>query len=320
MTTLVTGSAGFIGTHLVGFLHDSQHVSPLCGFDWATDAQSDSQPQPGVKLVTGDIRDRDAVDSLMQQLKPQRIYHLAAQSFPTLSWKEPVLTSQTNIIGTIHLFEAILKYKLESRILVACSSAEYGYTPEDKMPLTEEHPLKPLHPYGISKVAQDLLAYQYFVNFGVPAVRVRIFNTTGPGKTGDVCSDFVRRIVQIEKGFSPPVLKVGNIDTRRDIMDVRDCVRGLHLALETGEAGQVYNICGGRIFRISELLDSMLEMAVVKNIRVECDESLLRPSDEPIILGDNSKLYQQTGWQPEIPIEQTIQDMFQYWRASSSGN
>lgn len=183
------------------------------------------------------------------------------------------------------------------------------------MPLTEEHPLKPLHPYGVSKVAQDLLAYQYFVNFGVAAVSVRIFNTTGPGKTGDVCSDFIRRIVQIEKGFSPPVLKVGNINTKRDIMDVRDCVRGLHLALETGEMGQVYNLCGGKAYRISDLLKSMLELSSVKNIRVERDESLLRPSDEAIILGDNSKLCHQTGWQPEIPIEQTLRDTFEYWRA-----
>ena len=315
MTTLVTGSAGFIGSHLIRFLHDIRHVSPLYGFDWAIDEQSDSSALPGVEFLTGDIQDENAVGLLIQQLRPQRIYHLAAQSLPTLSWKEPVLTSQTNIIGTTHLFEAILKYKLEPRIIVACSSAEYGYTPEDRMPLTEEHPLKPLHPYGVSKVAQDLLAYQYSVNFGVAAVRVRIFNTTGSGKTGDVCSDFVRRIVQIEKGFSPPVLKVGNIDTRRDIMDVRDCARGLYLALEMGESGEVYNVCGGRTYQISELLASMLELSAVKNIRVEREESLLRPSDEPIILGDNGKLRQQTGWQPEIPITQTIRDMFQYWRA-----
>ena len=314
MRVLVTGSAGFIGSHLLEFLYRGERASEIYGFDWARH-QSETLALPGVKLLNHDIRDNEAVNSVIREVKPQRVYHLAAQSLPTLSWKEPVLTAETNITGTIHLFEAILKYCPESRVLVACSSAEYGYTPEDRMPLTEEHPLKPLHPYGVSKVAQDMLAYQYFTNFGVNAVRVRIFNTTGPGKTNDVCSDFVRRIVQIEKSFSPPVLKVGNIDTKRDISDVRDCVRGLHSALEMGEDGEVYNLCGGKAYLISDLLESMLELSLVKNIHVECDESLLRPSDEAIILGDNSKLRQQTGWQPEIPIEKTLRDTFEYWRA-----
>jgi len=302
MRTLITGAEGFIGGYLSQFLR--QQGEEFFGTYYK---------RGSADLTRCDVRDAEAVDSMIRDIKPERIYHLAAQSLPTISWKEPALTMETNIIGTVNIFESLLRHGLKPRVLVACSSAEYGFVSEEDVPVKEDHPLKPLHPYGVSKVAQDLLAYQYFVNFGIPSVRVRIFNTTGPGKTDDVCSDFARRIVSIEKGNSPPIVKVGNLHTRREVIDVRDAVRGLYLALEKGGEGEVYNLSSGRVFQISYLLEIMLSLTRQK-LHVEVDQRLLRPSDEPVIMGANAKLRKATGWQCVIPLEKTLEDILNYWR------
>ena len=311
MRVLITGAMGFIGNYLTGFL--ARNGDDVWGTYYADEKPKRTQFAKNVRHVKCDIRDVERVYSLISQVKPERIYHLAAQSFPTTSWKEPVLTFEANAIGTINLFQSVLVQKIKPKILVACSSAEYGFISEKDVPVREDHSLMPLHPYGVSKVAQDLLAYQYFVNFGVFTVRVRIFNVTGPGKTGDVLSDFARRIVNIEKGEAPPVLKVGNLQSRRDMTDVRDAVKGLYLALERGKAGDVYNLCSGEAHQISELLRTMLSLAK-KSVKTEVDPSLLRPSDEPIIMGSNEKLHKQTGWRSTIPIRKTVEDILNYWR------
>ncbi len=302
MRTLITGAEGFIGGYLCQFLR--QQGEEFFGTYYKGGTAG---------LTRCDVRDAEAVDSIIRDVKPERIYHLAAQSLPTISWKEPALTMETNITGTINIFESLLWHGLKPRMLVACSSAEYGLVSEEDVPVKETHSLKPLHPYGVSKVAQDLLAYQYFANFGIPSVRVRIFNTTGPGKTDDVCSDFARRIVSIEKGNSPPIVKVGNLHTRREVIDVRDAVRGLYLALEKGEEGEVYNLSSERVFQISYLLEVMLSLTKQK-LHVEVDQRLLRPSDEPVIMGANAKLREATGWQCVIPLEKTLEDILNYWR------
>ena len=302
MRTLITGAEGFIGGYLSQFLR--QQGEEFFGTYYKGGS---------VGLIGCDVRDAEAVDSMIRDIKPERIYHLAAQSLPIISWKEPALTMETNIIGTVNIFESLLRHGLKPRVLVACSSAEYGFVFEEDVPVKEDHSLKPLHPYGVSKVAQDLLAYQYFANFGIPSVRVRIFNTTGPGKTDDVCSDFARRVVSIEKGNSPPIVKVGNLHTRREVIDVRDAVRGLYLALEKGEEGEVYNLSSGRVFQISYLLEIMLSLTKQK-VNVEVDQRLLRPSDEPVIMGANAKLREATGWQCVIPLEKTLEDILNYWR------
>ena len=311
MKVLITGATGFIGTHLASFLHGKGDEVFGTYYELA-DLASSTRLQ-GIRLTQCDIRSEEAVDSLVQVTKPDRIYHLAAQSLPVVSWKEPVLTIQTNVIGTINLFESVIRNNLDARILVACSSAEYGIVSKDSVPVKEDHPLRPLHPYGVSKVAQDLLAYQYFVNFGVRSIRVRIFNTTGPGKTNDVCSDFAKRIAEIEKGLLPSVMKVGNTRTRRDITDVRDAVVGLYLAMEKGVPGEVYNLSRGVAYRISDLLDILLNSSEA-SISIEVAPELLRPTDEPIIVGDNTRLREQVGWQPAMPIEKTLEDMLSHCR------
>lgn len=311
MKALVTGATGFIGAHLSSLLHEEG--LEVYGTHYGPNKLAVSNTFSAIKLFECDIRDEKAIDSLLSTVRPQRIYHLAAQSLPTVSWKDPVATTQINIIGTINVFESVIRHGLDTKILVACSSAEYGLSIESGVPVKEEHPLKPLHPYGVSKVAQDMLAYQYFANFSIPTVRIRIFNTTGPGKTDDVCSDFAKRIVDVEKGLSPPSIKVGNLSSKRDITDVRDTIKGLYLAVEKGTMGEVYNLSRGEAFQISSILDILLSYSK-ERIEVQVDQDLIRPSDEPIIVGDSTKLREHTGWKPSISIEQTLEDIINYWR------
>jgi GDP-4-dehydro-6-deoxy-D-mannose reductase len=265
------------------------------------------------RLLRCDVRYFEQVMDILNQVKPDLIFHMAAQSYPALSWKIPIETLQTNIIGTANLFEAIKLLGLDPVVVVACSSAEYGIVNEAAIPVKESHLLLPLHPYGISKVAVDLLAYSYWVNDKIKAMRARIFNTTGPRKVGDVCSDFTYRIVMIEKGKCDPTLKVGNLGTYRAFLDVRDLVRALVLLSEKGRPGDVYNVSGHKVYQIQEILDIVLKN-VKCNVVVEQDPTLLRSSDEKIIYGDSTKLIQETGWRQEISIEDTIKDMLEYWR------
>jgi len=201
--------------------------------------------------------------------------------------------------------------------LVAGSSAEYGTVDPSKVPITEDHALLPLHPYGVSKVATDLLAYQYWAGFGLDVIRVRIFNCTGPRKTGDALSDFVRRTVWLERHAEANSVRVGNLETRRTLVDVRDLNRGLALLLEKGAAGEAYNLGGPTAYRMREVLDRVLAQSTRKDIVPEVDPKLLRPTDEPIIWADCTRLKKATAWQPEISLDQTVADMLTYWRGKS---
>jgi GDP-mannose 4,6-dehydratase len=265
-----------------------------------------------IELWDCDIRDAEKVEEVMGKVKPDVIFHLAAQSLPTLSWDEPKRTLETNVLGTTYLFEAIRKHELDPVVIVACSSAEYGFVTEAEVPVSEDHILLPLHPYGVSKVGQDLLSYQYFQNFKIRAIRARLFNTTGPRKTNDVCSDFTSRIVRIEKGHDDKLL-VGNLEAKRDITDVNDVVNALWLLSEKGKFGDVYNICSSRAYRIKDILDMAVGLSTTK-IDVQVDPDKLRPSDEPIIMGDNTKIRTTCGWIPKMTMEETLNRMLAHWR------
>lgn len=313
MAHLVTGSEGFIGSFLVEHLLE-QGRDVVCTYHntsqlWRLDGVGDR-----VRMEPMDVRDGEAVDDVMARHRPDAVYHLAAKSLPALSWDHPVLSLETNVLGTVNVIEALRRHSPDADVMVACSSAEYGMVDEADVPTTEDHPLRPLHPYGVSKVAQDLLAYQYHVNFGTRAFRARIYNTTGPRKEHDVLSDFVQRVVAIERGDAPARLRVGNLKPRRDFTDVRDLVRALTLLVDRGSPGEVYNIASGNIYRVSDLLDVILDMATVE-VEVAPDPDLMRPSDEPVIAGSNARLVRDTGWRPEIAIERTISDMFGFWRS-----
>jgi GDP-4-dehydro-6-deoxy-D-mannose reductase len=227
----------------------------------------------------------------------------------------PTESLTTNILAQVNLFEAVRRLGLKCRIQLACSSEEYGMVFPNEVPIKETNPLRPLSPYAVSKVAQDMLGYQYWMSWKVDSIRTRGFNHEGP-RRGPVfvASDFAKQIADIEKGRKAPILHVGNLEAKRDFTDVRDMVRAYVLALEKCEPGEVYNICRGQCWTIRETLDMLLSHTKTK-IEVKQDPARLRPSDVQILLGDNSKFVQATGWQPVIPFEQTLFDMLEHWRS-----
>lgn len=256
------------------------------------------------------------------EYQPEQIYHLAAQSYPTISWDRPYETIETNVNGTIAVYEAIKKVKelknidYNPMVVVACSSAEYGETLNQlegsKIYVKETAELQPLHPYGVSKVGQDLISFQYFMNDHIRCIRARIFNSTGTRKVNDVTSDFTRRAIEAER-TKIYELRVGNLDTRRAIMDQRDLVNALMLLAEKGTAGEVYNVSSENIYQMSDIV-RMIEKQLGIKFKINVDSALLRPTDEKIIVGDVTKLKKDTGWKQNIPMEQTIADMLEYWK------
>lgn len=306
MRILITGSAGFIGGVLSAQAAQTGHH--VLGLDIRP-----PETPAGSTFELCDVRDAARFSSIVAGFRPDRVFHLAAQSYPTVSMTKPWETMEVNAAGTIHLFEALRAEGLSPTVVVACSSAEYGPVSAADLPVKEDHLLRPLHPYGVSKVAQDLLASQYFLNYGIPAIRIRIFNTTGPSKVGDVCSDLTRRAAEIELGLRPPQLPMGNLTTRRALQDVRDLVRGLLLAAERGTPGDVYNIGGNAIYSVAELVETVRRRCRVP-FTVLPDPELQRANDEPVIAGDSTKFRGLTGWEPEIEIEETLVEMLAWWR------
>ena len=314
MKALITGVTGFVGSHLAELLLAKGFE--VCGtLRWRSPVDSIRQIIDSIDLVECDLRDASSVKEALQHTRPDYLFHLAAQSFVPTSWRAPAETLTTNVIGQVHLLEAIRALGINPRIQIAGSSEEYGLVHEDELPITEENPLRPLSPYAVSKVAQDLLGYQYSRSYGLHIVRTRGFNHTGP-RRGEVFaeSSFALQIAKIEAGKREPVLKVGNLEARRDYTDVRDMVKAYLLALEKGEPGEVYNICSGKSHPIQYILDTLLSFSEAK-IEVVQDPARLRPSDVMVLYGDAGKFRKQTGWEPKIPLDQTLRDLLEYWRS-----
>src|ERR1700691_2010498 len=251
MKVMITGAAGFIGGFLAKHCIDAGCSVLGLGLSEPTDRWN------GGSFERCDVRDTAHLSRVVSTFQPDRIFHLAAQSYPTVSLEQPRETIDINVGGTVNLFESVRKLPAFPIVIVACSSAEYGPVAAEDLPVREDHPLRPLHPYGVSKVAQDLLAAQYFANYKIPCVRIRIFNTTGPGKLGDVCSDLAKRAVEIELGTRTPSLMVGNL-TRRAIIDVRDLVRGLWMSADCCVLGDVYNLGANKIYSIKSVIETIL--------------------------------------------------------------
>lgn len=319
MNILITGACGMVGSHMVEYFHrEGGHKIVGTYFKPTTDLED---IRGKVHLVECDVRYYQRVLDIIDDIKPDKIFHLAAQSYPTVSWHRPQETMDTNVNGTINIFEAIKYVRKTDKnydpvVVVACSSAEYGasLTPENT-PVKEDTALLPLHPYGVSKVGQDLLSFQYYQNDKIRCIRARIFNTTGPRKTNDVVADFTHRAVEIEQKKAT-VLKVGNLQTKRAITDVRDLVNALILLSDKGTWGDVYNISGNKVYLINEIIPIIENYMGIK-LPVEVDPKLLRPTDEPIIFGDSSKLKKDTGWEQTFALDQTIKDMIDYIRSKS---
>ncbi len=312
---LVTGVTGFAGSHLVDYILSRGDCEIFGILRWRSPTDNIEHFMDRITLLECELRDASSTRDTLETVRPDWIFHLAAQSFVPTSWSAPTESLTTNILGQLNIFEAVRRLGVKCRIQLACSSEEYGMVSPDEVPIKETNPLRPLSPYAVSKVAQDMLGYQYWMSWKVDSVRTRGFIQVGPGRGPVfVASDFAKQIAVIEKGRKPPVLYVGNLEAKRDFSDVRDMVRAYWLALEKCEPGEVYNICTGRAWSIREVLDLLLSMTQAK-IEVRQDQARLRPSDVPILLGDNSKFVKATGWQPTIPFEQTLRDMLEYWRA-----
>ena len=319
MNVLVTGAGGMVGSHMVELLY--QHGHEVIGI-WHKNKKNVEQITLPIRFVQCDLRYGQGIDELIMDNLPEQIYHLAAQSYPTVSWVSPSETIDVNINGTIAVFEAVKKARkyvntnYDPIVVVACSSAEYGETLNKlegkKVYVKETSELLPLHPYGVSKVGQDLISFQYFKNDHIRCIRARIFNSTGTRKVNDVTSDFTRRAIEAERtGIWE--LRVGNLETKRAIMDQRDLVNALMLLAVKGKAGDVYNISSENIYQMKDIV-KLIEKQLCHEFKIVVDPILLRPTDERIIVGDITKLQRDTGWKQKIPMEQPIEDMLEYWR------
>lgn len=314
MKILITGISGFVGSHLADFLLAQGGHKVFGTIKWRSRLDNLQSILNKITLHECDIKDAFALRTVLSEIQPEYIFHLAAQSYVPFSWRAPVESMNTNVIGEVNLMETVKDLKLRTKIHVAGSSEEYGMVLPSEIPITEDNPLRPLSPYGVSKVAQDLLGYQYFKSYQLHVVRTRAFNHTGP-RRGDVfvTSNFAKQIAEIEKGLREPVIKVGNLDAVRDFLDVRDVARAYFLALEKGKAGEVYNIASGKGYKIREVLDKLIALSKAK-VKVTQDPQRLRPSDVELLIGSADKFKAATGWQPQIPFDTTLKDLLEYWR------
>lgn len=333
---LITGADGFIGSHLVDYfcrndyfvvalIKPNKRVKNLNHYiriegksDQKKDDFEDFAKIPTnnekITLVRCDLKNTNLMEKIVNEFKPNIILHFGAQSLVQKSWQDPINTIEVNVIGTINIFEAIKKFELKPRVIVACSSAEYGTTTKLNRPLKENDPLMAIHPYGISKIATELLSRQYFLNFGIDSVNLRFFNQTGRRKTNDACSDFAREIAKIDLGLKKPKIKVGNLNTYRDITDIDDTIQAIYLAVKKGKSGETYNVCSGRKVQIREVLNILLSLSKKKVKVVEDFPEKMRNIDEDVILGDNSKIIEQLGWKISENLESTLKKMFYFWR------
>ncbi len=310
MKVLITGISGFVGSHMAEYCQEKG-----CEVHGTIRYRSDKENiihLENLHLHECDLTDAHAVRRTIEEVKPERIFHLAAQSYVLASWKEPMHTLDNNIRSELNILEAIRGIKdYDPLIQIAGSSEEYGNA--ENMPIAEDTPLLPVSPYGVSKVAQDLLARQYFKSYGIKCVVTRGFNHTGR-RRGEVfvCSNFAKQIVEIERG-KKPIIFHGNLDAERDFTDVRDMVNAYWLALEKGEPGEVYNICSGKAIKIKSILQKLVQLSNV-NITLKQDPKRMRPSDLEVLLGDCTKFKEKTGWEKQYSITDTLKEILDYWR------
>ncbi|MFZ5805599.1 MAG: GDP-mannose 4,6-dehydratase [Verrucomicrobiota bacterium] len=315
MNVLITGITGMVGSHLAEYVlekHTSVAVHGLVR--WRSPLDNIRGILPKVKLHQAELRDLHSLVKLLKEVKPEKIFHLAAQSYVTTSFDMPADTLHTNVIGTTNLLDAIRLTGIDPKIHICSSSEVYGQVKEDEVPIKETNSFRPASPYAVSKVGEDMIALQYFLSYGIKTVRTRMFTHTGP-RRGDVFAEsaFAKQVAEIEAGVKPNPVYVGNLNSVRTIADVRDAVRAYWLLLEKCPGGEVYNIGGEETMTVGDILEKLKSMAKCK-ITHEVDQKLLRPSDVTLQIPDVSKFKSATGWKPEIPAEKTLLDLLNYHR------
>ena len=334
---IITGSNGFVGSHLIDYLSDKNCEiyaldQPNASFRNLTKyteskvefTKKDKKKAYGKKIrlpcnisnlifLECDLSNRSLLAQIIDDVKPKYLFHFGAQPYILPSLEDPINTMEINIIGTLYIFEAIKKQGIKTRVIQACSAAEYGTTTEIGRPLKEEDPLRAVHPYGISKIASELLARQYFLNFGIEIINLRFFNLTGVRRTNDAASDFIRKVAKIELGLSDPVIEVGNILPYRDILDIKDAIEVIWLAATKGKSGETYNVCSNQKIQIKSLLNTALGFSSKQIKVIENVSDKVRPTDEDIIVGDNSKIKSELNWKPTRTIQESLKEMYEYW-------
>lgn len=315
MRILITGITGMVGSHLADYVlanHPSVEVHGLVR--WRSPMDNIRQVIDKVHVHCAELRDLNSLIALMKEVRPERIFHLAAQSYVTTSFTAPADTLHNNVIGTVNLLDAIRLCGIDPLIHICSSSEVYGQVTKDEVPIKETNPFRPASPYAVSKTGEDMIALQYFLSYGLKTVRTRMFTHTGP-RRGDVFAEsaFARQIALIEAGKAKNPVHVGNIDSVRTFADVRDAVRAYWLLLEKCPAGEVYNIGGDETMTVGEMLGILKKLSSVR-IEHVVDPALLRPSDVTLQIPDTSKFKKATGWKPEIPVKKTLQDLLDYHR------
>jgi GDP-4-dehydro-6-deoxy-D-mannose reductase len=316
MRCLITGVAGFVGSHLIELLLKIPNIEIFGADRWYTKKDNIWHLLERFKYLEFDMTDYSSVIHLLELVKPDKIFHLAAQSFVPTSYGAPSETINTNVIGQLNIFEACRQLNIDPTFQIACSSEEYGLVFPNENPIKESNPFRPISPYAVSKIGQDMLGFQYAKSFGLKVVRTRAFNHTGPRQSEQfVTSSFAKQIAEIEAAEKEPVLSVGNIDTKRDFLDVRDIARAYWLATEKCTFGEVYNVCLGKSKSIREILENLISLSPkAKHIVVKEERDRIRANDVENIYGDNSKFVKETGWEPIVPFERTMKDLLDYWR------
>lgn len=305
---LITGAAGFAGRHLV---RELERETPWDVVGLARHAMSLGER---TRVLACDLREADLVRRVLDRVRPDIIFHLAAQSYVPKAFASPADTLVSNLTGQLNLLEASRSIGIDPVVLIIGSAEEYGSVPADQLPVTEATPFRPANPYAVSKVGQDMLGLQYHLAFGMRVIRARPFNHFGPGQDDRfVVSNFARQIAQIELGRVEPVVLTGNLDAKRDFLDVRDVVRAYRLLVVSGVAGEVYNVARGAAISIGDILSSLIASASLA-IEVRQDPTRLRPSDTPVLYGDASRLRQATGWAATYELDRSLLDTLNYWR------
>ena len=310
MKALITGITGFVGSHLADYLIDKEGV----------EVHGIRRPRSRIEFIRydvhyheGDVTDLASMEAIVEEVQPDFIFHLAAQSFVPLSWKAPAQTLSNNIIGTLNILEAARHSDYLKAVHIAGSSEEYGLVAPDECPITEKQPLRPQSPYGISKVASDLLGQQYWSSYGLRVMITRAFNHTGPRRGEQfVTSKIARQLALIKLGKTDPVLKLGNLEAVRDFTDVREMVKAYWLAVNKCVPGEPYNIGSGEGHTVEQVV-CLLEKISGVDFELRQDPRFMRPSDVPKLICDSTKFRDTTGWKPEIPFTTTLRDLFNYW-------
>jgi GDP-mannose 4,6-dehydratase len=313
---LITGITGFVGSHLAEYLLDQEGVEVYGLKRWRSSLHNIEHLIERLKLIDGDLRDSKSMIRVIDTVRPDIIHHLAAQSYVVTSYDAPIDTIETNVCGTINLLEAVRQVGIDPVIHICSSSEVYGQVDPKYVPIKEDTPFRPASPYAVSKVGEDMVGYLYYAAYKLKTIRSRMFTHTGP-RRGEVFveSSFAKQIAEIEKGLREPVVRVGNLNSIRTFLDVRDAVRAYWLLVNKCPPGEVYNIGGNETMSIGEMLDLLLSMSPAK-IKVQVDPARLRPADVTLQIPDCTKFKEATGWEPQIPIRQTLQDLLNYWRAN----